>query len=141
MDTIRSDPWAVAGESRRLDVVDLGHRRRFSDDFKLAVVAESYGAGAVVTQVARRYGVRPGQIYHWRTLAQADLARGMAPTSAPAFVPVIAAPEAAAFVAPYARSAATPLVIVMAGGRRVEVLPGFDAATLGLLVTALEGLP
>ena len=36
----------VAGYGGRLDVVDLGRRRRFSDDFKLAVVAESYAACA-----------------------------------------------------------------------------------------------
>jgi transposase len=52
----------AAGYGGRLDVVDLGRRRRFSDDFKLAVVAESYAAGAVITQLARRYGVHPSQI-------------------------------------------------------------------------------
>ena len=47
----------AAGYGGRLDVVDLGRRRRFSDDFKLAVVAESHAAEAVITQLARRYGV------------------------------------------------------------------------------------
>ncbi|WP_284361810.1 hypothetical protein [Candidatus Phycosocius spiralis] len=43
----------AAGYGRRLDVVETGLRRRFSDDFKLSVVAESYAAGAVMTQRAR----------------------------------------------------------------------------------------
>jgi hypothetical protein len=30
--------------------------------------------------------------------------------------------------------------VVLAGGRRIAVGPGFDAATLGQLVRALEGL-
>jgi 2-phospho-L-lactate transferase/gluconeogenesis factor (CofD/UPF0052 family) len=34
----------------------------------------------------------------------------------------------------------TPLVIVLSGARRVEVHPGFDAATLAAVVTTLEDL-
>ena len=36
--------------------------------------------------------------------------------------------------------AAAALEVVLAGGRRIAVGPGFDAATLGQLVRALEGL-
>ena len=36
--------------------------------------------------------------------------------------------------------AAAGLEVVLAGGRRIAVGPGFDAATLGHLVRALEGL-
>jgi transposase-like protein len=35
---------------------------------------------------------------------------------------------------------AAGLEVVLAGGRRIAVGPGFDAATLGQLVRALEGL-
>jgi transposase-like protein len=40
------------------------------------------------------------------------------------------------------KPAPTPagLEVVLAGGRRIAVGPGFDAATLGQLVRALEGL-
>jgi transposase len=41
-------------------------RRRWSDDQKRAIVAASFASGAVVSQVARRAEISPGQIYRWR---------------------------------------------------------------------------
>src|SRR5215207_8966149 len=41
-------------------------RRRWSEDQKRAIVAESFAPGAVVSDVARRADVSPGQIYRWR---------------------------------------------------------------------------
>jgi hypothetical protein len=59
------------------------------------------------------------------------------------------APPAVRFVAVKLNGAAAPtkpapaaagLEVVLAGGRRIAVGPGFDVATLGQLVRALEGL-
>jgi transposase len=41
-------------------------RRRWTEDQKRAIVAESLAPGAVVNAVARRAAVCPGQIYRWR---------------------------------------------------------------------------
>ena len=41
-------------------------RRRWSEVQKRAIVAESLVAGAVVSDVARRADIGPGQIYRWR---------------------------------------------------------------------------
>ena len=41
-------------------------RRRWSDDEKRAVVAAAFSPGAVVSVVARRADLHPGQIYRWR---------------------------------------------------------------------------
>src|SRR5437660_4717664 len=41
-------------------------RRRWSEDQKRAIVAESFVPGAVVSNVARRADISAGQIYHWR---------------------------------------------------------------------------
>ncbi len=41
-------------------------RRRWSADQKRVVVAAAFAPGAVVSEVARRADVRPGQIYRWR---------------------------------------------------------------------------
>ena len=38
-------------------------RRRWSAEQKRAIVAESLAPGAVVTEIARRMDIRPGQIY------------------------------------------------------------------------------
>jgi transposase len=41
-------------------------RRRWSEDHKRAIVAESLAPGAVVSDVARRADIGPGQLYRWR---------------------------------------------------------------------------
>jgi transposase len=41
-------------------------RRRWSEEQKRAVVAAAFAPGAIVTQVARRADIYPGQIYRWR---------------------------------------------------------------------------
>ena len=41
-------------------------RRRWSAAQKRAIVAESLAPGAVVTAIARRAEICPGQIYRWR---------------------------------------------------------------------------
>ena len=130
----------AAGYGGRLDVVDLGRRRRFSDDFKLAVVAESYATGAVITQLARRYGVHPSQIYVWRAQARGDGGGAGRISEPPAFVPVVATGDQGGLCEPSPAPVSAPLVIVLSGARRVEVHLGFDAATLSAVVTTLEDL-
>jgi transposase len=41
-------------------------RRRWSEEQKRTIVAASLAPGAVVSEVARRADVGPGQIYRWR---------------------------------------------------------------------------
>jgi len=64
-------------------------RRRWSEDHKRAIVAESFAPGAVVSDVARRADISAGQIYRWRQelrgavgFAQVLLAENPAPTPA-----------------------------------------------------------
>ncbi len=44
-------------------------RRRWSDDFKLGVVAESMLPGARPSHIAQRIGVETSQIFQWRKQA------------------------------------------------------------------------
>jgi transposase len=41
-------------------------RRRWSEEQKRALVAAAFAPGAIVSEVARRADVCPGQIYRWR---------------------------------------------------------------------------
>ena len=41
-------------------------RRRWSEEQKRQVVAEAFGPGGVVVEVARRAAICAGQIYRWR---------------------------------------------------------------------------
>jgi transposase len=52
-------------------------RRRWSAEQKRAIVAESLAPGAVVTEIARRADICPGQIYRWRREVRSG--RGFAP--------------------------------------------------------------
>ena len=61
MDIIRD-----RGPISRLDVVDSGRRRRFSDGAKLAIVAESYRGSKQVSATARRHGITRFQLNSWR---------------------------------------------------------------------------
>src|SRR5712691_6547350 len=49
-------------------------RRRWSDEQKRAIVTASFAPGAVVSEVARRADVSPGQIYRWRQEFRASAA-------------------------------------------------------------------
>src|SRR3954453_1764706 len=71
----------------RVEVITgVERRRRWNEEEKRAIVAESFAPGAVVAEVARRVDVSPGQIYRWRQEVRAAVA-GFAPL-------LIAAPEA-----------------------------------------------
>ena len=51
----------------RVEVLSgLERRRRWSLEQKRSIVAEAFGPGASVCEVARRMDVVPGQIYRWR---------------------------------------------------------------------------
>ena len=41
-------------------------RRRWSEEQKRALVAAAFAPGAIVSEVARRADICPGQIYRWR---------------------------------------------------------------------------
>ncbi|MGP8431906.1 IS3 family transposase [Paraburkholderia fungorum] len=45
-------------------------RRRWSAEEKLAMVRESFEPGKSVSMVARKHGVNPNQLFHWRKLHQ-----------------------------------------------------------------------
>ena len=77
---------------RRLEVITgVGRRRRWTDEEKAWIVAESLDPATTVSAVARRYGLHPSQLFVWRQRLAAPAVR-----EAPAFVPVVVAEDAAA---------------------------------------------
>ena len=74
---------------RRLEVITgTGRRRRFSDDDKTRIIEETLAAGAVVSEVARRHGLTPQQLFGWRRQARQPVATNP-DTEAPRFVPAV----------------------------------------------------
>jgi transposase len=116
------DPTFEPKEIRRLEVITgVGGRRAWSDEDKGRIVAESFAAGANVSAVARRYGLRPQQVYTWRRLAR-DGALVVPSEGALGFVPVIAAESEPA------PSAARPsdIVEIEITGTVIRFAPGVD---------------
>jgi transposase len=75
---------------RRLEVITTpGRRRRFSDDDKARIVEETLAPGAVVSEVARRHGLSPQQLFGWRRQARQPAAG--TDTTEPLFVPAVVA--------------------------------------------------
>jgi transposase-like protein len=54
------------GVARRLEVVELGRRRRWSAEAKQRIVAECEAPGATVSGVARRHGIAVNLLFDWR---------------------------------------------------------------------------
>jgi transposase-like protein len=81
-------------------------------------------SGLSVSAFSRRYGVAENRLYAWRRiLAQRDAEQA-------AFVPVRLLADNG--------SQDDTLEVVLAGGRRLRVPKGFDAATLRQLLAVLE---
>src|ERR1700691_2156102 len=74
---------------RRLEVISgTGRRRRFSEDDKARIVEETLAPGAVVSEVARRHGLTPQQLFGWRRQARQPVATST-DTEAPRLVPAV----------------------------------------------------
>lgn len=116
---------AKGGVYRRVEVLTgPGRRRKWSDETKARIVAETLEPGAVVSDVARRWQVCPQQVFGWR--------RAMRTGSALSFVPLVAEP---AVVAPEVGPA--PSVELHVAGALLRIPPGTE---VGLLTTVLRAL-
>jgi transposase len=74
---------------RRLEVITgTGGRRRFSEDDKARIIEETLAPSAVISEVARRHGLSPQQLFRWRRQARRH-AVDANPDPAAAFVPAI----------------------------------------------------
>jgi transposase len=124
-----------SAQLERLEVVETGRRRRWSDDEKLRIVMESLQATRAVSSTARRYGISRSLLLKWR--------RSFSPepngsgTRQAGFVPavVIAAETAPTAVA---APASGRMVIVVGKDRRVIVDSDVDAGALARVLQVLE---
>jgi transposase-like protein len=55
-------------KSKEVEVLGAERRLRWSAAEKLGMVRETYEAGMTVSLVARKHGINPNQLFHWRTL-------------------------------------------------------------------------
>jgi transposase len=80
-----------AGVVRRIELITgAGRRRRWSADEKARIVLASLTPGANVSEVARRHGLSPQQLFGWRREARGLIGEGAGEAAAaepPALVP------------------------------------------------------
>jgi transposase len=139
-----------AARPRRIEVITgVERRRKWSAQEKAAIVAESLSEGAVVSEVARRHGLSPQQVFGWRRTRLRNAVNDAAPLSdpTPAFVPAIVdnePPSAAAPVLPAVAAmgvgGADPAPIEIAlGGVTVRVRGDVDPRALTTVLKVLRG--
>ena len=127
------DSHTDSAQVRRLEVVQTGRRRRWSDDEKLRIVLESLQGPRQASATARLHGISPSLLFTWRRAFGA--VRG-ASDQKPGFVPAVVVPEAKK-----ANPGATVtgrMVIVLAEGCRIVVDAGVDAAALARVLDVLK---
>ena len=121
-----------AGGFRRVEVITgVGRRRRWTDEKKAWIVAESLDPATTVSAVARRYGLHASQLFVWRHQLAAPAVR-----EAPAFVPVVVAEDGAAAPAEMAGR-----IEIALGPAVVRVGADIDAAALRRVLEVVRGLP
>ena len=127
------DSHTQSAQVSRLEVVETGRRRLWSEDEKLRIVAESLSGPRLVSATARRYGISPGLLYTWRRAFRVKPIG--VEDSAPGFVPAMVVAEAQPGTA---RSALGRMEIVVAKVRRIIVDAGVDAAALARVIEVLD---
>jgi transposase len=120
--------------ARRIEVISgAGGRRHWSDEAKARAIEDSLAPDAVVSQVARRHGVTPQQLFTWRREA-----RQKAMESSRPFVPAIVEGGGAAARAPKAETPAAPVMEIEIGDAQVWIWRDADVGMATAIVRALQ---
>ena len=123
-----------SAQVERLEVVDTGRRRRWSEDEKLKIVLESLQTPRAISSTARRYGISRSLLINWRRSFRLESSGSEEPRAS--FVPAMVVAETAAAV-PAAPSRGR-MVIIVGRDRRVIVDAGVDATALARVLEVLE---
>jgi transposase len=122
-----------------MEIILGKERRRWSEEAKQAMVAETLEPGETVTNVARRRGVNASMLFAWRKqlLPNAAASREAPAAPAPIFMPLAIASNAAAAAAPISCSA--PMIeLQLVGGAQVKIVGAPDP---DLVTAVLKALP
>jgi transposase len=133
----------------RLEVIEVGRRRRWTLEEKRRIVAESYEGLRRVSATAWRHGLSPSQLFTWRRLAREG--RLGSDEETVTFAPAIIAgdpdpspprpDDGHPAMVPSCRSSADPagrMEIVLGRDRRVIVDRHVDVAVLAGVIAVLE---
>jgi transposase len=136
--TVHMDRHTHSAGVERLEVVETGRRRRWSEDEKLKIVIESLQAPRQVSATARRHGISRSQLLQWRRSFRTE--RTSAAEQQIGFVPAVVEAESEPRVASAAAfSVGGTIEIEFASGARMRITGAVDATILTATVAALSG--
>ena len=131
---LESRPGSDAGDGGKVRRIELitgtGRRRQWSSDDKARIVVESLKPGANVSDVARRHGMSPQQLFAWRREARAMFAETSGVTTTPAAPEqtlafahvVLAAPAGSPHAPPSPKGNAHGTIEIVIGDTSVRVI-------------------
>jgi transposase len=125
------DSHKYSAQVERLEVIETGRRRRWSDDEKLRIVLESLQAPRAISSTARRHGISRSLLMTWRRLFRPEPTGPQAEQAG--FVPAMIVAETVP-----AAPASGQMVIIVGKDRRVIVDAGVDATALARVLEVLE---
>jgi transposase len=114
-------------------ITGVGRRRRWPADVKAQIIMESLEKGAMVSEVARRHGLRPQELFGWRKQARKHV-------PVPSFAPVIvdaAVPTSPLRPTPSNGAASTDIEIIV-GAALIRVRGAVDVRTLTAVLRAVK---
>lgn len=119
----------------RLEVVETGRRRRWSEEEKARIVLESMSEPRLVAATARRYGLSRSLLVTWRRAFAADRAKSQA-----GFVRAVVAEDGPLAPSRGAISDAAErrIEIELTSGRRIIVAASVDVEALGRIIEVLD---
>ena len=137
-----------ASRVQRVEVITgIERRREWTEGKKLAIIAESCQEGVVISDVARRHGLPPQQLFNWRNEFGKRNAGGLPcsfPPAAgheprePAFAPVLITNDRPATAPVEAPATSSALIEIVLGGATVRLHGGVDGRTLAAVLRAVR---
>jgi transposase len=129
---------------QRIEVITGPERRRkWSAEEKLSIVLESMAEGAVVSEVARRHGISPQQLFGWRSKVRAEMIAAEEAVGQPMFAPALVDATVVQSSPPFkppAPSDDMPSIEISIGPATVRIRGAADARTLATVLKALKVL-
>lgn len=130
-------------------ITGVERRRDWSDEKKLAIIAESFQDGVVISDVARRHGLRPQQLFNWRNEFRKRSANGLGcglPSATggraeePVFAPVLIADDRPPTALAEAPAASSAMIEIEFGGATVRLHGGVDSKALAAVLRAVKAI-
>ena len=121
----------------RVEIFQRRARRRWSEDDKRRLVAETLAPGETVHGVARRRGVSTSQLFTWRKRLRAEAGFPPPPPTVPGFAAVAVAPPPGPVLGD-----ATPAGVIeveLPDGGRVRISGAPDPVVVAAALRALAG--